>query len=97
MWECRSRLARALVVQRGCLALQAGLLAWLRLLLLGIACLLGLAGCATALLRPAIERHAAARTDSRRRVARDRAVVRFACLSVPQGSTQSRRAVSSVG
>lgn len=75
VWECRSRLARVLVVQRACTAWPAGLLAWARLLLLGLACLLGLAGCATALLRPAVERHAAARAEARRCAARDRALV----------------------
>ncbi|KAK9821741.1 hypothetical protein WJX81_001109 [Elliptochloris bilobata] len=74
VWECRSRLARALVVQRGCVVWAAGLLAWARLLLLGLACLLGLAGCATALLRPAVERHAAHRAAARRAAARERAL-----------------------
>jgi len=76
VWECRSRMARALVAQRACLALGAGLLAWARLLLLSLACLAGLAGCAASLQRPAVERHAAARADARRAAARDRALAR---------------------
>jgi hypothetical protein len=66
-WECRSRLARTLILRRCVVQFQNGLSAWLRMAMLCLMCLLGFWGNYTTLHRPAVDQHASKRAEQRRK------------------------------
>ncbi|PSC75029.1 hypothetical protein C2E20_1867 [Micractinium conductrix] len=66
-WECRSRLARSLILRRCVMQFRNGVSAWLRTALLCLLCVLGFWGHYTTLCRPALEQHATRRAEARRK------------------------------
>ncbi|GIL58872.1 hypothetical protein Vafri_13838, partial [Volvox africanus] len=73
VWECRSHLARSLIARRCFFSFGVGLLAWLRLMIFCLLCLLGQVGCYTSIIRPVVDRHIDARRQQKVAAARARA------------------------
>lgn len=72
-WECRSRVARMFILRRCVGMVRIGVLAWMRLMVLCLLCLMGLWGAHTSLVRPALEARGKACWQARRMKARARA------------------------